>query len=199
MSESKSRLMDHEYDGIREYDNPTPGWWHWLFWGSIVFAIGYTLIYHFSVFTPKIPTRWAAAQAEYFERLFGEYGELEGSEADILLIAGDENMMPVANGLYQVNCAACHGASGEGVTGPNLTDDSYLHVAEVEDLFDVISEGVVAKGMPAWGNRLNQNQRVLLSAYLMNLRGQNLAGRTAEGEQIAPFPAIGAQDVSELD
>lgn len=31
----KDRILEHNYDGIQEYDNPTPGWWHWLFWASI--------------------------------------------------------------------------------------------------------------------------------------------------------------------
>ncbi|GAB4545408.1 MAG: cbb3-type cytochrome c oxidase N-terminal domain-containing protein [Phycisphaerales bacterium] len=199
MSDAKSRLMDHEYDGIREYDNPTPGWWHMLFWGSIVFAIGYVLFYHFSVFAPSIPTRWQSAQAAYFERLFGEYGELEGTQDDIMMIAADENMMPVANGLFQVNCAACHGSNAGGVTGPNLTDDHYINVASVEDLFTIITDGVVANGMPAWGNRLNQNQRVLLAAYVMNLRGQNAPGLGPDGEEIAPWPAPASTDVSVLD
>ena len=41
-------LLDHEYDGIREYDNPLPGWWVKAFWASFFFAIGYVVHFHFS-------------------------------------------------------------------------------------------------------------------------------------------------------
>ena len=34
-------LTDHSYDGIQEYDNPLPGWWKALFWGSIGFSVLY--------------------------------------------------------------------------------------------------------------------------------------------------------------
>ena len=33
-------LMDHEADGIRELDNKLPRWWVWLFYFTIIFAVG---------------------------------------------------------------------------------------------------------------------------------------------------------------
>ncbi len=46
MSEEKSILIAHDYDGIQELDNPTPAWFMWLFYGTIAFGICYLLIYH---------------------------------------------------------------------------------------------------------------------------------------------------------
>ncbi|MEK7370666.1 MAG: cbb3-type cytochrome c oxidase N-terminal domain-containing protein, partial [candidate division NC10 bacterium] len=42
----RDRLLDHEYDGIEEYDNPLPGWWVWVFWATIVFSGVYVAFYH---------------------------------------------------------------------------------------------------------------------------------------------------------
>lgn len=42
MSE-KDRLVEHEYDGIQEYDNPMPRWWVIIFWATIIYSIVYAL------------------------------------------------------------------------------------------------------------------------------------------------------------
>lgn len=46
MAEIQDRLLDHEYDGIRELDNDLPRWWLWLFYASIIFAVLYMLYFH---------------------------------------------------------------------------------------------------------------------------------------------------------
>ena len=49
MSKDTNRLLGHadEADGIEEYDNPLPDWWLGLFWLCVLWAIGYTVHYHF--------------------------------------------------------------------------------------------------------------------------------------------------------
>lgn len=193
MSEQHGNLLDHEYDGIREYDNPTPGWWHALLWGTIGFALCYIVYAHFSIFNAPLPARWELAQQDYFERLFGEVGTLEPDEATILGMAADAKWMSLGASIYTGNCAQCHGADGGGLNGPNLTDDSWIHVKRLEDLYTTISDGVAAKGMPAWKTRLGQNQRVLVASYVSTLRGTRPAlPKAAEGEPIAPWPGSAA-------
>src|SRR4051812_37320909 len=64
-SSGDGRLMEHSYDGIREYDNPLPGWWRAIFWGSIVFAAGYWVWFHVAPWHSTPESRYRAALAEY--------------------------------------------------------------------------------------------------------------------------------------
>ena len=63
-----ARLMHHDYDGIREYDNPLPGWWSAIFIGSIVFAICYGFYFHVANWGGTIESRYQATLAEYQEK-----------------------------------------------------------------------------------------------------------------------------------
>jgi cytochrome c oxidase cbb3-type subunit 3 len=182
-------LMDHEYDGIQEFDNPTPGWWHALFLASVVFSIGYTAWYHASPLSASVWDKWRAAEVEEFARIFGEIGDLEPDQPTIVKMMGDERMMAVAQGIFQGNCAACHAKDGGGINGVNLTDDNYKNVKSLPDVFDVITRGAANGAMPAWENMISKNERVILAAYVARLRGtEPAAARPAEGDVIPAWP-----------
>jgi len=181
--------MDHEYDGIREFDNPTPGWWHILFWASILFSLLYFYFFTFSPVSWTVQERWEQAQAEAYARVFGALGDLEPDEPTMLGLKGDEKMMAVARGMFATNCAQCHGRDGGGINGVNLTDDVYKNARSLGDLLLIINNGAANGAMPAWGNRLTQNERILLAAYVASLRNTNVpGGRMPEGEAIPPWP-----------
>lgn len=188
--EHDERLTAHEFDGIREYDNPTPGWWHMIFWGSVVFSFLYIGFFSGECgYTPQ--DQWRAARAEHFDRLFGKLGQLEPDEETILWLTTEPDWMTVGAGIFASNCAQCHGSNAGGINGPNLTDDHYINVKNVTDVFDVITDGVVPKGMPTWGVRLNPNQRVVVAAYVASLRGTNVPGGIgpeATAKPIDPWP-----------
>lgn len=187
--EGRASLMEHEYDGIREYDNPTPGWWHALFLASVVFSIGYTAWYHASPLSASVWDRWRAAEVEEFARIFGEIGDLEPDQPTIVKMMSDERMMAVAQGIFQGNCAACHAKDGGGINGVNLTDDSYKNVKSLPDVFSVITKGAANGAMPAWENMISTNERVILAAYVAALRGtEPAAARPAEGDVIPAWP-----------
>ncbi|HMN96687.1 MAG TPA: cbb3-type cytochrome c oxidase N-terminal domain-containing protein [Phycisphaerales bacterium] len=188
-SATAAELLDHEYDGIRELDNPVPGWWHLLFWATIAFSVVYYAFFQFSPVAWTVQDSWEAAQAEAYQRIFGELGELKPDEATIRSLMNDDRMMAVARGMFVGNCAACHGRDGGGINGVNLTDDHYRNVASLGDLLTVINRGAAAGAMPAWENRLSQNERILLAAYTARLRGTYAPGRGPEGSVIPPWPA----------
>lgn len=183
-------LMEHEYDGIREFDNPTPGWWHVLFLASVVFSVCYTAWYHVSPLSESIWDKWRDAEVDEFARIFGEIGDLEGDAPTIARMMKDEQMMAVAQGIFQGNCAACHAKDGGGINGVNLTDNHYKNVKGLADVFTVITKGAGNGAMPTWENMISKNERVILAAYVANLRGTTpAAARPPEGEEIPAWPA----------
>ncbi|MBL0927782.1 MAG: c-type cytochrome [Phycisphaerales bacterium] len=190
MPHRKERLLEHGYDEIREYDNPTPGWWHAIFLGSIAFSALYFAFWHGSPMAWTPQDSLAADRTAYYARVFRTVGELKADQPTMLKMMADTRWMEFGASIFAANCAACHGAAGAGLTGPNLTDDRYINVRKLEDLFTVVSEGVLPKGMPAWGNRLTQNERVLVASFAASLRGRNLTGRAPEGEVIPPWPTF---------
>lgn len=185
----EASLLEHEYDGIREFDNPTPGWWHAIFLLSVAFSIAYVAWYHVSPMSYSIEEKWQNQQVAEYARIFGEIGDLEGDEATILRMMSDERMMAIAQGTFVGNCAACHSKDGGGINGVNLTDDHYKSVKALPDIFDVIANGAANGAMPPWKNLISQNERVILTAYVASLRGTTPARpRGPEGEVIAPWP-----------
>ncbi|MHC4975305.1 MAG: cbb3-type cytochrome c oxidase N-terminal domain-containing protein [Planctomycetota bacterium] len=183
------RLADHEYDGIQEYDNPTPGWWHLIFLGTSLFSVLYLMYYHMSIYGPSIWDQYDADVASYFEQQLGKFGDLQPDDATIVGLMKNEDYMSVMEGTFLGKCASCHGKLGEGLVGPNLTDDSYINAQSLTDLYSTIADGVVLKGMPSWERQLHPNELVLLTAYVAQLRGQNLDGpRGAQGEAAPAWP-----------
>ena len=192
----RDKLFDHEYDGIQEYDNPMPGWWVWLWIGTILFCLPYVMWFHLGK-GPSIHDRLDAEIAAFGQQLIETFGELEPTADNLTAMMEQEAAMAAMDSLFKGRCAACHQANGSGSTGPNLTDDSYINVNEITDIPDIITNGVIERGMPAWGEQLTQTQIVLISAYVANLRGRNLEGKAPEGDEIAPWPDPPADDAGD--
>ncbi len=183
----RDKLFDHEYDGIREYDNPMPAWWVWMFVLSVLFAFPYVLWYHIGN-GPSILDALEAEQAAYAEKLLATYGDLSVDEPTILRMMEDENAMLAMKGLFKGKCSQCHLADGSGSVGPNLTDDHWKNVKGVVDIAEVIRTGITTKGMPAWGDQFTETQLVLVSSYVAHLRNTPLDGKAPEGDPIPAWP-----------
>ncbi|HEX2839575.1 MAG TPA: cbb3-type cytochrome c oxidase N-terminal domain-containing protein [Phycisphaerales bacterium] len=184
----KDQLLDHEYDGIREFDNPTPGWWHAIFFATVLFSLLYWAIFSFSPMAPSPQKQVAARQAAEVKRIFGAMGELQNDAATLNKLRSDDKLMSVAQGWFAGNCASCHGADGGGINGVNLCDDHYKNVKKLEDIYTVISKGANVGAMPPQETRYSQNERILLAAYVAHLRGSKpTTPRAAEGDVIPPW------------
>jgi len=190
-SDPYGELLEHEYDGIHEYDNPTPGWWHVIFFATVIFCIPYMLFFHWSPMGWSIHDAYDAEMAEHNLRMFGKFGELSPDEQTIASLMYNDDFMAAMQGSFITKCASCHGAEGGGLVGPNLTDDHYKNVTKLEDIYDVLNVGITAKGMPAWGRQLSEIELILMSAYVGSLRGDDVPpGRPLEGEAIDPWPVV---------
>jgi cytochrome c oxidase cbb3-type subunit 3 len=91
---------------------------------------------------------------------------------------GDRARSVVTSGkdIFAAACAPCHGADGGGRIGPNLTDAYWLHGGSPESIQRSVHDGWVDKGMPAWGPSLGEYRVREVAAYVVSLRGTNVAG-----------------------
>jgi len=167
---SEPTLLNHDADGIREYDNPMPFWWSAILWGSIAYSALYAMYYMVGA-GPGQAQEFDGELSAFYQEQAARLGDLQPDDQTLSSLMADGRMMQAAAGMFGANCASCHAKDGGGGTGPNLCDDSYLNVKAAGDVFRIVSEGVVSKGMPAWDKRFGQAQRVLLAAYVMHLRG----------------------------
>jgi cytochrome c oxidase cbb3-type subunit 3 len=183
------KLTGHDYDGIQEYDNPMPGWWTWLFVASVAFSGVYFLFVTLAGGQLSPLGFYERALTADAQRQFALMGDVSAEPASLVKYAQDEKVLRIGQSIYQGNCAACHGPTGAGLTGPNLTDDRYVHVRKIGDLVDVVAKGRNNGAMPAWENRLQPKEIAVLASYLASLRGKNVAGREPQGEAIPPWSA----------
>ncbi len=174
----------HNYDGIRELDNPAPGWFQAAFALSILFAIIYLYRYHVSHSAPLQIEEYEIAM-EKAEREHAEYLKSAGEQIDennVTLLSGGD----IENGktVYLANCSPCHGQNGEGVAAPNLTDKYWLHGGSLSDIFKSIKYGWVDKGMKSWKDDLKPKEIAQVSSFIVSLRNKNLpSSRPQEGTE----------------
>jgi cytochrome c oxidase cbb3-type subunit 3 len=183
VAKETNRLLGHadEADGIEEYDNPLPDWWLGLFWFTIVFAVVYSAHYHFignRSQAGEFEAEIAAAEARWPA---GAAGAAAFAMTDEAIAAGET--------IYQQNCIACHGVNLEGGIGPSFQDDEWIHGYSVGDVTRIVTEGVAAKGMVAWGSILGAEKINQVTAYVL-ARNAEFTGRSRDDvpmESAAPM------------
>lgn len=197
MSEHEERLTDHEYDGIREYDNPMPPWWKNLFWATFVFSIGYFLYYELGN-GPNAQDEYVA-EVKAYQQLQAKLAlaNPEVSEDALAALMGDAAVVEEGKLKYAAVCAACHGQKGEGLIGPNLTDEFWIHGdGSLTGVMKVVKEGVLEKGMPAWERQLKPDELRKVVSFVGTLRGTKVPGKEPQGEkrpELAQEPGTSAR------
>lgn len=183
-----SKLRDHSFDGIQELDNDLPRWWVALFFITIVFAAGYMAWFHVlpgptlaEELEQELDARKAAKAAAAAARPAGEAGAFDFAAA-----TRDPAVIASGKETYGTMCAACHGPEGQGLVGPNLTDDFWLHGATYAAVEQTVTVGILEKGMPAWGEILGADKVRAVVTFIGTIQ------RTSPANPKAPQGEAGA-------
>lgn len=181
-TDKKDELKSTEYDGIQEYDNDLPRWWVGTFVISVLFGFGYWF-YYYTFEGPNQKEKYQEAFQVYEKRYQSK--DIEVSDEALLAMMNSAEDLAKGKEIYDVNCVACHLASGGGSIGPNLTDAYWIHGGSPSDIHRIVVEGVVEKGMLAWKGILTSTQIDQVTAYVLTLKNTNVAGgKEPQGEPV---------------
>jgi cytochrome c oxidase cbb3-type subunit 3 len=179
LEKEQELLLNHEFDGIRELDNKIPPWFHFLFYGTIVWGIIYLLVFH--VFSDG-----RVQSNEYNSEI-----QQASLEREILIKTGaflneetvtelkDVSTLSEGKEIFNKNCVTCHAIDGGGIVGPNLTDDFWIHGYGIKNIFKTIKYGVPAKGMISWQTQMDPKKMQAVASYVISLHGTKPANPKA--------------------
>lgn len=176
----------HEYDGIREYNNPLPRWWLVLFWITLIFGVGYLILYPgLGKFAGTLG--WTSqSEVQQSEKAYQQqYGAIyaQYAQTPIEQLANDARAMKIGGRLFANNCSTCHGTDAHGARGfPNLTDADWLHGGSSERIVETISNGRNGM-MPAWQETLGDEGVKQLANYVLTLSGRQADSQLAAAGQ----------------
>ncbi|MDJ0388378.1 cytochrome-c oxidase, cbb3-type subunit III [Roseomonas sp. E05] len=143
----------HEWDGIKELNTPLPKWWLYVFFATIAFAAVWVVLY------PALPiqgatgvTGWTARgaieqeMAEHARKLEPRLAAIRAATPEQILADPEMRNFALAGGrvAFANNCAACHGAGGQGAQGgfPSLADDDWIWGGKLADIHQTIAHGI---------------------------------------------------------
>ena len=166
--------LGHNYDGIRELDNRLPPWWLYGFYVTILIGGIYLWRYHIAETAPlsKQEFEIAMKHAEVEKAAYLAKAANNIDENTVTLITDKAAIDAGKNNFVQM-CSPCHGKSGEGIVGPNLTDDYWLNGGSVKDIFKTIKYGRPEKGMKSWQDDYSPVQIAQLASFIKSLHGTN--------------------------
>lgn len=202
----EGELMDHEFDGIVEINNPLPKWWTILFWACFAWGFVYLALFpglgnwdgllgwkSSNQDVQSLEESRQAMAAAKEEGLLVQY-DREVSDADakygpifeayasrpIKELAKDKDALEVGQRLFLQNCSQCHGSNAMGGQGfPNLTDNDWLYGGEPHNIKTTLLNGRQG-AMPAFGEQFTDQQITELANYVASLSGRKVDPKLAE-------------------
>lgn len=167
-SRDPDKLLDHDYDGIKEFDNPLPKWWLWLFYGSIIWSAIYVPWAHLGGHLP-----WQEYDEEVKASAAAHPPREPGAGIDLQAALGDQDRIGKGKVTFDKICTPCHGPQGGGLVGPNLTDNMWIHGGKIQNVVNTITNGVPEKGMISWKSQLSPEEIVNVAVFVKSLKGTN--------------------------
>jgi cytochrome c oxidase cbb3-type subunit 3 len=196
----------HEWDGIKELNNPLPRWWLWTFYACIIWAVGYTIMYPawplVSSATSGLLGYSSRTELEQTMAAVEDANSAIASriaEAPVMDILVDPELARFATSAgassFRVNCSQCHGTGAAGGPGyPNLNDDAWIWGGTVDEIYQTIAHGVRSPTdpdtryniMPNFGadDMLDGESINQIAAYVASLSGLDGGTITPEGQQL---------------
>jgi cytochrome c oxidase cbb3-type subunit 3 len=176
-AQPEDKTTGHVADGIEEFDNPLPAWWFYMFVITIVWGVGYLIVYPgMGNFAGVIGwtqvgqyDKEVAAADEKYRDMRDRYLALPVEE-----IAGDPAVRKMGMRMFANNCAQCHGADAKGRYGfPNLTDDDWIFGGDPATIKATLENGRQAV-MPAWGSIIGDKGVTDVTRYVLSLNGRDV-------------------------
>lgn len=168
--------MPHSYDGIREYDKRLPNWWLWTFYLAMIFSFGYWFVVHRSAPLTPPEVRVQRKVAELAMRASAG-GDL--TDEQLWQMAGNPDIVAAGRETFVTQCASCHGENLGGGIGFNLADAEWVHGGRPNDIMGTVNEGVLDKGMPAWGPVLGAQRIAEVTAFVLSHHAPTADGSAA--------------------
>ncbi len=150
----------HEWDGIREYDNPLPRWWLWVFFATVVWSVFYVVAYPaiplISGNTKGVldytPRKEVAAEIDKFNAANAPI-QARLVETPVAEIAADPELANyTANAgaaIFRTWCAQCHGSGAAGAAGyANLLDNDWLWGGSADEIYTTVRHGIRSPSDP---------------------------------------------------
>ncbi len=161
-------LAGHEYDNIRELDNNLPKWWVWMFIITIVWSVAYIFVYDVIEAAPYQQDEWKNEMAAAGSSASGQSAALIA--ADTIALA-DQPSLDAGKEIWIKQCKVCHLEGGQGLVGPNLTDNFAISGCSYANVVNIIRVGAPEKGMISWKTQLSDDQIRKVASYVMTLKG----------------------------
>jgi len=175
-------VLDHDYDGIQEFDNRLPNWWLFIMYAAIVFALGYWLFLNTYGIGKTLVQRYDQDVKTAQELMLARASAGGVTDESLALSAQMPDVVSGGRALFETYCVVCHSDKGQGLVGPNLTDAYWLHGGKPTEILHTITHGVPSKGMAAWGNQLGTTRVEKLVAYVISIKNSNIPGKAPQGE-----------------
>lgn len=169
---NEEETTGHVWDeDLRELNNPLPGWWRWLFHGTIAFAVLYLVLFPGLGFwngtqswsqENQYRSEMASADAAYGP-IYARYGSMP-----IETLAQDPEAQKIGKRLFLNYCTACHGSDAGGAPGyPNLRDEEWKWGGTPEAIETTITGGRQAL-MPNWEPALGKDRVKEVVQYVLS-------------------------------
>ncbi len=178
MKNEDREMQGHEYDGIKEFDNPLPNWWLVTFFGTIIFAFIYYIHYEVAG-GPSLKQELNAAMKSFESQKSAVAASTKATapeitEQDLQKMSEDPKNLALGAQIYDGKCAMCHGPQLQGLVGPNLTDKHWKNGKGTRlDISHVVRNGVPDKGMAAWGLLLKDDEIYAVTNYIFSKKDSN--------------------------